>query len=72
MAVEIVPLSPALGAEIQGVDASRPLDDATFGAILDAWHRHLVILLRGQQLGEEQQVRFAERFGELSDRKSVV
>ena len=66
MAVEIVPLSPALGAEIRGVDASRPLDDRTFAAILDAWHRHLVILLRGQQLDEEPQVRFAERFGELS------
>ena len=66
MAVEIVPLSPALGAEIRGVDASRPLDDRTFAAVLDAWHRHLVILLRGQQLDEEPQVRFAERFGELS------
>ena len=42
------------------------MDDRTFAAILDAWHRHLVILLRGQQLDEEPQVRFAERFGELS------
>jgi taurine dioxygenase len=66
MAIEIVPLSPALGAEIRGVDASRPIDDRTFAAILDAWHRHLVILLRGQRLDEERQVRFAERFGELS------
>jgi taurine dioxygenase len=64
--MEVVPLSSALGAEIRGVDASRPLDDRTFAAILDAWHRHLVILLRGQTLDEEQQVRFAERFGELS------
>jgi taurine dioxygenase len=64
--MEIAPLSEALGAEIRGVDASRPMDDRTFAAILDAWHRHLVILLRGQQLDEEQQVRFAERFGELS------
>ena len=64
--MEVVALSSALGAEIRGVDASRPLDDATFARILDAWHRHLVILLRGQTLDEEQQVRFAERFGELS------
>lgn len=64
--MEIIPLSPALGAEIRGVDAGRSLDDETFSAILDAWHRHLVIVLRGQDLDEEAQVRFAERFGELS------
>ena len=64
--MEIVPLSGALGAEIRGVNVSRPLDDATFGRIRDAWHEHLVIVLRGQDLDEEAQVRFAERFGALS------
>ena len=29
----------------------------------DAWHRHLVILLRDQELSEGDQVRFAEMFG---------
>jgi len=62
----VTPLSPALGAEIRGVDASRPLDDAVFRKIEQAWHEHLVIVLRGQDLDEEAQVRFAERFGELS------
>jgi taurine dioxygenase len=64
--IEVVPLSPALGAEIRGVDASQPLGDAQFQRILDAWHQHLVILLRGQNLDEDQQVAFASRFGELS------
>jgi taurine dioxygenase len=64
--VQVIPLAPALGAEIRGVDASRPLDDATFAGIRDAWHQHLVIVLRGQDLDEEAQVRFAERFGALS------
>ena len=64
--LEVVSLSPALGAEIRGVDASRSIDDATFAAILKAWHQHLVIVLRGQALDEDEQVRFAERFGELS------
>jgi taurine dioxygenase len=57
------PLSGALGAEIVGVDLRTPLDDATFAQIRDAWHRHLVILLRGQELSEEDEVRFGERFG---------
>ena len=64
--MEVVPLSPALGAEIRGVDASRPIADADFARILNAWHEHLVILLRGQALDEDQQVAFARRFGELS------
>jgi taurine dioxygenase len=61
--MEVIPLSEALGAEIRGVDASQP---AAFEKILKAWHDHLVIVLRGQSLDEESQVRFAERFGELS------
>jgi taurine dioxygenase len=64
--MQIVPLSPALGAEIRGVDASRPLSEEIFRQVQNAWHEHLVILLRDQDLDEDQQVRFAERFGPLS------
>jgi taurine dioxygenase len=64
--MEIIPLSPALGAKIRGVDAGRPIDDATFAKIQQAWHDYLVIVLRGQNLDEDTQVRFAERFGELA------
>jgi taurine dioxygenase len=65
-AMEVIPLSSALGAEIRGVDVARPLDDATFARIQKAWHEHLVIVLRNQDLDEDAQVRFAERFGPLS------
>jgi taurine dioxygenase len=61
--IAVRPLSAAVGAEIIGVDLREPLDDATFAQILSAWHKHLVILLRNQKLTEEDQVRFAERFG---------
>ena len=64
--MDVLPLSAALGAEVKGINASLPLDDATFKAIEKAWHEHLVIVLRGQRLDEDAQVRFAERFGELS------
>jgi taurine dioxygenase len=65
-AMELVPLSSALGVEIRGVDASRPISSEDFARIENAWHANLVILLRGQDLDEEAQVRFAERFGPLS------
>jgi taurine dioxygenase len=56
-------LSPALGAEILGVDLRNPIDAALKQKFLDTWHEHLVILLRNQILDEDSQVRFAETFG---------
>ena len=56
-------LSPALGAEILGVDLRDPVDEALKKTFLDIWHQHLVILLRNQTLDEDAQVRFAEMFG---------
>lgn len=49
-----------------------PIDQATFAKIEKAWHEHLVIVLRGQHLDEEAQLRFARRFGELSPVMNVV
>jgi taurine dioxygenase len=64
--LRIRPLSPALGAEICGIDLSQPLDDATFETIRDIWYEHCVLCIPAQTLGELDQVRFAERFGELA------
>ncbi len=58
-------LSPAIGAEISGVDLSQPLDDATFQAIHRVWLDNEVIVFPGQSLSEDQQIAFAQRFGEL-------
>jgi taurine dioxygenase len=60
------PLSPALGAELIGLDLSAPMSDELFESVRDAWHRHSVILLRDQHLTEDEQVRFAEHFGPIS------
>jgi taurine dioxygenase len=68
MTIAIRPLSSALGAEIQNVDLSKPLDDTTVAAIKQAWTDHLVLLFRDQTLSEEDQVRFARHFGELQAR----
>ena len=66
--MEVVPLCDALGAEIRGVDLSRPLDGATVAAVESAWQEHIVLLFRGQQIGEDQQIAFASRFGEIAAR----
>ncbi|MDD9902835.1 MAG: TauD/TfdA family dioxygenase [Rhodospirillaceae bacterium] len=63
--IEVDPLTPAIGAEIQGVDLSRPLDDQTFDEIHDAWMKHLVIFFRDQDLTLDQHKAFGRRFGAL-------
>ena len=63
------PLSPALGAEIVGLDLRAPLDAPTQASIIAAWHEHLVLLFRDQSLSEEEQVRFARNFGDLQARR---
>jgi taurine dioxygenase len=60
------PLSKALGIEVSGVDLRDDLGDEVFAEILKAWHEGLIILLRNQDLDEEQQWQFGLRFGPLS------
>jgi taurine dioxygenase len=64
--MEMKPLSPALGAEIRGVDVSKPLSAATLDAIRNYWYEYGVVCIKGQQLEEMDQVRFGEYFGELA------
>jgi len=64
------PFTPAIGAEVTGVDLSRPLDDATFARIKDAWHRHLVLVFRDQRLSDPELEHFSARLGPL-DRKPL-
>jgi taurine dioxygenase len=63
-AIEIVPTGKALGAEVKNVDLKR-LDDATFAALLRAFHDHSVLLARAQTLSDQDLITFSRRFGEL-------
>lgn len=62
------PLSPAIGVEAIGVDLSAPLDPAVAAALRAAWAEHSILLIRGQELSEEDQFRFARHFGPIAAR----
>jgi alpha-ketoglutarate-dependent taurine dioxygenase len=64
VSLRVEPISGALGAEISGVDLSKPLDDATVAALRRAWLEHLVVFFRDQPLTPAQFLAFARRFGE--------
>ena len=65
--IRIEPLSPALGAEILGVDLAAPLQAGTVAAIRRAFLEHLVIFFRDQSITPEQFLRFARTMGEPSE-----
>jgi taurine dioxygenase len=62
--IEVRPIAGALGAEIEGIDVARPLDDEIVAQLRRALLDHLVIFFRGQKLSPQEQVSFARRFGE--------
>ena len=65
MAIQVIPSGAALGARIEGVDLTKPLDDETFQAVRSAFYEHEVVYFRGRRLSEEDHIRFSARFGEL-------
>ena len=59
----ITPLSSALGAEIRGIDFSRPLVSETIAGIRQALLDHLVLVFRCGEISEDTQIDFAQHFG---------
>jgi taurine dioxygenase len=56
-------LSHGFGIALRGVDLSRPLDDATFRAVEQAFWDGQVLAIKGQRLAPAQFLAFARRFG---------
>jgi taurine dioxygenase len=69
--IQVTPLSPACGAEISGIDVTKPLSAHEVSAIREAWNKHIVLVFRGQQVSQEDQLRFASYFGDLGSRKKA-
>ena len=64
--IEIVPLSPALGAEIGGIDIAAGIGDDQFEELRRAFVEYSVIFLRDQDITEDQHVAFAESWGSIN------
>lgn len=61
---EIVPLTKHIGAEIRGVDLSKPVDERMRLALHQAWLDHIVLIFRDQKLSQEDHLRATAIFGE--------
>jgi taurine dioxygenase len=61
--MEFRKLSPGFGAEVFGLDISRPLPDSVFQEVWNLFFGNQVLVLRNQKLTEEQYLAFGRRFG---------
>ncbi len=61
----LLPMTPTIGAEVEGVDLSRPLDAPTVAALRQALLDWKVLFFRDQDITTEQHLAFAGNFGAL-------
>ena len=58
-------IAPALGAEVVGLDASKPFEPHTMQVVLDAFQQHHLLCFRDQWLDDDAMVGFSKQFGPL-------
>lgn len=68
--MEIIKAAPSIGAEIRGVSV-KAMDDVTFRKVYQAFLDHMVIVIRGQELSEQDFIDFSARFGEIKPHMTV-
>jgi taurine dioxygenase len=64
-AFTFAPLTPTIGAEVQGIDLREPLDAAALGALRTALLDWKVLFFRDQDITTGQHLDFARAFGAL-------
>jgi alpha-ketoglutarate-dependent taurine dioxygenase len=61
---KVEPLDASFGAMVTGLELAN-IDDATFAGLYDVWLEYALLVFPGQHLSNDEQVAFAQRFGEL-------
>jgi len=69
---EPIPLNPYFAARIERVDLRVPFTPEQVDAFAATIDRFGVLVIPGQKLTDEQQVRFAEQFGRVEDTPTLV
>jgi len=63
---ELHDLPGPIGTEVRGIDLHGVLGDGEVAQLLDAFDRRHLLLVRGQDLSGEEQVRWCRHFGPIS------
>jgi len=65
MTISTTNLDAPLGAEVSGVDLSKPVARDDIATIEGLWRDRLVVVFHGQKLSDPQLIAFSRNFGEL-------
>src|SRR5215471_12608768 len=65
MSLVIKNLDAPLGAEVSGLDLSKPIAPKEVKTIEDVWRERLVVVFHDQKLSDPQLIAFSKNFGEL-------
>ena len=65
MSVTAIPLTKHIGAEIRGIDLTRPADAGDVAALNRLWLEHVILVFRGQKLRQEDLLLVTGYFGRL-------
>ena len=66
--IEVQRSEYGLGADVSGIDLSKPLAGDTLSVIKAAWAEYLVLRFRGTRLRDDQLMAFSQNFGALDER----
>ena len=69
---ETIPSGAALGAEIRGINLAGRIPETVASALKDAWHEHLVLLFRDQELDDDSLLAAANLFGPTQEGLSLI
>jgi alpha-ketoglutarate-dependent taurine dioxygenase len=70
--IDLRPLSPKIGAEVWGLDLSRPLGEKVTTEVRRALCKHLVLFFPDQDLPPDALEAFASQFGEVTPAHPVL
>src|SRR6266516_7773312 len=71
MNIRVTRLTPVFAARVEGVDITRPIDDAEWKVIRAAFEEHAVLVFHDASLDDAAQIAFSGRFGGLEITKSI-
>lgn len=72
MAIEIHKVTAHIGARVEGVDLTRPLDQETSTALREALNAHKALVFDAEGLDDAGQQAFARHFGDLTTAHPTV
>lgn len=72
MTLSFRPLTPLIGAEVQGFDMRQPLDPHTAHQLQQAWVTHKVLVLHNQPVSDDEHAAFSRQFGELEEHHQKI